>query len=187
MRRWTDGQNGFGDVMPTATVHIRPKFGIEGSFRQPALQISNFEDLGYNVGSYAKTMMMCATLDGDAVTACMISVPACSIVGVEVRATYGLSAGAGADACSGGFIVATCAAVASGVRAQIQAQSTLNNVCTADATFTVTFGTGAIATGNAIPVVITGETAKKALWFLDIQTWTIWTQYNDGETDCSSR
>jgi hypothetical protein len=189
MRRWTDGENGFGDVMPTATVHIRPKFGQDGSFRQPALQISNNQELAYQVGSYARTMMMCATHDSTVLTACMVSVPASSVVGIMVTATYGGSAGAGADACSGGFFIATACAVASGVRAQIQAQnaSIATGTCTADTGPGITLGTGATSTGNAVPLTLVGETSKDILWFLDIQTWTIYTEYIAGVTDCSSR
>lgn len=194
MRRNTDGENGFGDVMPAATVHIRPNHGGGDAFRQPALQISNFEDLSYQVGSYARTMMMCATHDATTVTACMISLPASSVVAIQVHTTYGLSGDTGTIAGSGGHIVTIGTYVASGARAQPQGRAVNYGIdaaamsLTAEATMTVTLGegTGIITTGNAVPVVITGIANQDVLWFLDIETWTIRTEYIAGQTDTSN-
>lgn len=195
MRRNTDAENAFGDVMPAATVHIRPKHGGGDSYRQPALQISNFEDIAYSVGSYSRTMMMCATTDNTVTTACWISVPASSVVAIQVNAVYALSAAAGTHAGSGGFIQRTACVVSSGARSQMVGQASNFGVAaaalslTGNAAFNVTIGTGTgiITTGNFVPVEVTGDTSQKVSWLLDIETWTMYAQHIPGSTDTSSR
>lgn len=165
MRRYTDEAHGFGDIMPTATVHIRPIHGDEA-----ALKITNYEHTGYEVGTYARTVMLTATTGATEITAAYISVPASSIVVAKVSATYGASAGAGTYSVSGGRAYVEATLVASGVSILIQ-NTFVSGVATAHADIGVALS--AHTTGNYVPVCLKGMASNNITWMLDIETTTI--------------
>jgi hypothetical protein len=165
MRRYTDEAHGFGDVMPTATVHIRPVHEDD-----TALKITTYEHVGYEVGTYARTVMITATTEAAVLTAAYISVPASSIVVAKVSATYGASAGAGTYSVSGGRAYVEATLVASGASVLIQ-NTFISGVATADDDIGVALS--AHTTGNYVPICLKGLDNNNITWMLDIETTTI--------------
>ncbi len=169
MRRNTDAENAFGDVMPEATVHICPvrKDDI-------ALKIQAREDIAKEKTVYSKTMMLTATHESTGITAAYITVPVSSAVYVNITATWVGSAGAGTDACSGGSQHYEATIVASGARSVI-GDSIRTPAGTAVAGIYV--ACSGMATGNYSPVVLFGVTANNLTWALLVETITVYSQH----------
>jgi len=88
MRRNTDAENAFGDIMPEATVHICPvRTG------DVALRITNREDIASTQAAISRTVMVCGAPTSDEVTAAYVAVPVSGAVYVGVTAVMYCSAG----------------------------------------------------------------------------------------------
>jgi len=92
MRRYTDAEHGFGDIMPEATVHIRPLRNGDTPFI-----IQNFDYLAGQDGTSTRVVGVTGTTtESTAITATYITVPASSAVFIDALVTAFCTAGAAA-------------------------------------------------------------------------------------------
>ena len=88
MRRNTDAENAFGDIMPEATVHICPvRLG------DVALKITNREDIASTQATISRTVVVCGCPSSTEVTAAYVAVPVSGAVYIGVTAVFYCSAG----------------------------------------------------------------------------------------------
>ena len=91
MRRYTDAEHGFGDIMPTATVHIRP---VRSDDVQ--MKIQNYDYLAGQNAVSSRVVGVCATTTDTAVTACYITIEPSATYFIDVFATAHCTAGTAA-------------------------------------------------------------------------------------------
>ena len=169
MRRNTDAENAFGDVMPSATVHICPVRKDD-----VALKIESRETIADERAVFASTVMVTATHEATGITATYITIPVSSAVFIDITATWTGSGGAGSYEASGSSMHLMATVVASGVRSQIQGQTITNPVT---AISTAAISVSGMATGNYVPVVLHGVASNELTWGLKIDTFTVYCEH----------
>jgi len=183
MRRYTDAENCFGDVMPDtilpATVSICPARAGDQH-----LQLRNYGSAPRDKVLYSKTLAICATTTNTEVTACYITVPSSSVVYVNMTAAWGCSGGVGTDEASGGHINLTTTLVGSAcVVSKQEGQIARTGVASAVGTVTLDccamnpVTTTTLASGVS-PVVINGIASQAVTWGILIETITVYTEHN---------
>lgn len=161
MRRNTDAENGFGDIMPEATVHIRPLRDGDVPFR-----IQGFDNLNGQHGTSSRTVGVTGTTAATVVTATYISVPASSTVYIEALVSAFCTAGAAA----GSALALQIRAMASSAGASIVTSMT---GLSSDNAITNLWGADLTCGTNYVGLTVTGSANTKIKWVYDVTTVTL--------------
>jgi len=190
MRRNTDAENCFGDVMPDttnpATVHIRPN--RSGDVQ---LKLQNYETAKAKCVE-ARAIVVCGSPSNTVVTAAYISVPPSSTVFVDILATFMCSGKPGATATEAGSAGAfryNATLVASGAIISFQSAPSLDGkpggtaVLTGSGFAAPTICLCAMQTGTtpsllsgSVPVTLLGIANEAITWGLLIHTVTLYSE-----------
>lgn len=156
MRRYTDAEHGFGDIMPEATVHIRPLRNGDTPFI-----IQNYDYLNGQDGTSSRTIGVTGTTAATVVTATYISVPPSCTVFIDALVTGFCTAGA---AIGSGFAKRIEGVATSGgasiyvVNTPLTSDNSVTNLWAADLT------TGASAVG----LTVMGSANTNIKWVYDV-------------------
>ncbi len=156
MRRYTDAEHGFGDIMPSSTVHIRPLRD-----KDIPLKIQNFDYLSGQNAVSSRVVGATATSGADAVTACYISVPTSSTVAIFALVSAFCTAGNAATS-GGAYTVQAMATSGGGYVTVTTTPTTASTMSQKDWLPTVVTGVDMVA------LTVLGSGKQEIKWAYDV-------------------
>ena len=156
MRRNTDAENAFGDVMPTATVHIQP-----ARDKDIPLKIQNFDYLSGQNAVSSRVVGTTGTSGSTAITACYISCPTSATVAIFALVSAFCTAG-NASTSGGAYTVQAMATSGGGY-------VTVTTTPTTAVTMSQKDWLPTIATGvNMVALTVLGSGKQEIKWAYDV-------------------
>lgn len=163
MRRYTDAEHGFGDIIPTATVHIRPVRSDDQH-----LKIQNYDYLAGQDGVSTRTVGVCGTTAAATVTACYVSIPPSACVYIDVIATAFCTAGTAAG--SGMALRKQGMAITKGGSLSLCLASASDALSATWASQSTVVGIGMTSGASSVGITFGGVDSQTYKWVYEVTT-----------------